>query len=183
MISPWLTIEECREIGIEAHPSAQVSRGVVSLGAKVKLGEHSRIDHGNILIGNIEIGRYCHLSLNIILQGKWGITIGDMVGISSGVTIYTESDDFSGAGLIGPNIPDEWRAPPVRGPVVVGRGCVIGCKSTLMPRCTLQEAVAIGAHSMVPKGQIVAGWAIYAGVPIRFIRDRKHNLFDGMQAL
>ena len=182
-MSPWLTMEECQALNIDAHPTAQVSRGIVSFGAHLTIGENSRIDHGNILMGEIKIGRYTHLSLNIILQGKFGITIGDFVGISSGVTIYTESDDFSGKGLIGPNIPDEWRAPPVRGPVVVERGCVVGCKSTLMPRCVLGEATAIGAHSMVPKGQIVEGWAIYAGVPIRRIRDRKHNLFDGMQAL
>lgn len=182
-MSPWLTHEECVALGIIADPTAKVSRGVVSMSASVKVGAYSRVDHGAILSGHIDIGRYCHVGLNAILQGKYGIAMADFSTISANSIIYTESDDFAGDGLIGPTVPEEFRAPPIHGAVSLGRAVSVGCQSTVMPCVDINDGACIGAHSFVPPRRVVEGWTIYAGVPIKARAQRQKAALVGLGML
>jgi acetyltransferase-like isoleucine patch superfamily enzyme len=45
----------------------------------------------------------------------------------------------------------------------------------VMPNNTVPEGTVIGALSFVPAGFNFQPWSVYAGVPVRFIRERNRS--------
>jgi acetyltransferase-like isoleucine patch superfamily enzyme len=59
----------------------------------------------------------------------------------------------------------------VRQPVKIGNNCTVGQYANIFPGVTLGDNCHVGAMSMVPKGTTLDGNAIYAGIPVRKVRD------------
>lgn len=59
----------------------------------------------------------------------------------------------------------------VRQPVKIGRNCTVGQYANIFPGVTLGDNCHVGAMSMVPKGTTLEGNAIYAGIPVKKVRD------------
>ncbi len=62
--------------------------------------------------------------------------------------------------------------------MAIGRHCVLGANSVVLPNVTIPEGVAIGALSIVRPKDKLEPFGLYAGCPIRFIRKR-----EGIQEL
>ena len=78
----------------------------------IHLDDNCRIDDFCILsagFGGIYIGKYVHIAAYSSLIGAESITLADFSGISSRVSIYSSSDDYSGEFMPHPTIPDEFR--------------------------------------------------------------------------
>jgi dTDP-4-amino-4,6-dideoxy-D-glucose acyltransferase len=133
--------------------------------SRIRLGSNVRIDDFCVLsagAGGIEIGSYVHVAVFCLLIGAGSISVGDFANISSRVSVYTSSDDYSGTTMTNPMIPDQFRAVDTR-PVEIGRHVIIGSGSVVLPGVELGEGCAIGALSLVTgKCQ---DFTIYAGVP------------------
>jgi dTDP-4-amino-4,6-dideoxy-D-glucose acyltransferase len=145
---------------------------------RITIGSNTRIDDFCILAagtGGIEIGSYVHLAVGTSLIGAALIRLSDFSGLSSRVSIYSSSDDYSGETLTNPTVPDEFKN--VRhAPVYLGRHVIVGSGSVILPGVTLEDGVAVGALSLVNKD--CAAFGIYAGNPIRRVKERKRNLLD-----
>ncbi|MDE1882298.1 MAG: hypothetical protein KGI89_17320, partial [Euryarchaeota archaeon] len=76
--------------------------------------------------------------------------------------------DFVG-GLITVGLPNDR---PTTGDVIFGNYTGMGVNSVVMPGQNVPEGVAIGALSFVPGHFPFEPWTIYAGNPIRKIRER-----------
>lgn len=59
-------------------------------------------------------------------------------------------------------------------PVHIGRHVIIGSTSVVLPGVTIPEGCAFGCFSFVNAD--TEAWSIYAGIPVRKIRDRKKDL-------
>lgn len=59
----------------------------------------------------------------------------------------------------------------LRQPVRIGANCTIGQYANVFPGVTMGDNCHVGAMSLVPKGATLDANAIYAGVPVRKIRD------------
>lgn len=143
---------------------------------KIKIGSNVRIDDFSIISagsGGIVIGNYVHIAAYSSLIGANKIILSDFSGISSRVSIYSSNDDYSGASLTNPTIPDEFKLVN-HSDVFIGRHVIIGSGSILLPGSNLAEGVAIGAMSLV-KGEC-RSFGIYSGNPLRFIKERKRDL-------
>lgn len=143
---------------------------------QISLGDNVRIDDFCVLsagAGGITIGNHVHLAINVSLIGAGKITLCDYVGISSRVAIYSSSDDYSGAAMIGPQVPSEFRNVH-NADVYLGKHVIVGSGSVILPGLRLEEGAAIGALSLVRKD--CESFGIYAGIPARKIRDRKRDL-------
>jgi non-ribosomal peptide synthetase-like protein len=57
-------------------------------------------------------------------------------------------------------------------PVHIGKKCLIGTNTTIMPGTVLEDLAVIGASSTLTKGARVNTNSIWAGTPARFIRTR-----------
>ena len=105
--------------------------------------------------------------------GKESIKIGDFAGISSRVSVYSSSDDYTGEGMTNPTIPDDFRKVDNRA-VELGRHCIVGSGSIILPGVTMGEGSAIGALSKISKDCLPFG--IYSGNPARKVGERSRQL-------
>lgn len=145
---------------------------------KIEIGDHVRIDDFCILSGGegIYLGSCIHLAAYSAIYGGNTVQLEDFVNLSSRVTIYSESDDFSGASMTSPLIPLDFKPGYIRGKVVLHRHAAIGTNSTILPRVTVGEGAAVGAHSLVTED--CNPWGIYAGVPARCIGERSRAILE-----
>ena len=141
------------------------------------LGNNIRIDDFCILSGGkgIEFGDFIHVGCYSALFGGSGITIEDFSNISGRVSIYSESDDFSGASMTNPLIPLVYKPLYCRGEVILKRHALVGTNSTILPGVTLGEGAAVGAHSLVKDN--CDPWTIYFGNPVRK-RERSRQVLE-----
>ncbi len=142
----------------------------------IALGHHVRIDDFCMLSGGagIRVGNYIHIGCYCALYGGAGIVMEDFSGLSARVTVYSETDDFTGASVVGPWFPARMKPGYVRGEVKIRRYVQVGANSTVLPGVTLGEGAAVGAHSLVRRS--CEDWTIYVGVPARPLRGRSREL-------
>lgn len=163
--------------------------GFLSVGQNVRLSEHAsfhgasrlsigdnvRIDDFCVLsagAGGIRIGKNVHLAAFTSLMGAGSIHLDDYSGLSARVSIYSSSDDYSGAAMTNPTVPTEFTN-VFHADVYVGKHVIVGCGSVVMPGVRLEEGVVIGALSFVDDDCMAFG--IYAGVPVRRIKERRRD--------
>ncbi len=138
----------------------------------ISIGDYSRIDDFCILSAGkkgIYIGRNVHIAALTSIIGRGKIFIDDFAGLSSHVSVYSSSDDYSGASMTNPTIPEKY-ANITEKDVYIAKHCIIGSGSVILPGSHLQEGVAIGALSLVKKG--CKKNHIYAGIPAKIIKKR-----------
>jgi len=157
----------------------KISSKVSIYGAdQIEIGDNVRIDDFCILSGGsgLKIGSHCHIACFAALFAGSGIIIDDFVGLSARVTLYSESDDYSGESMTNPQVDRELRRKMEKGTITIGRHAIIGAYSAVMPGVTIHEGAAVGAHSMVKDD--LDPWTIYAGIPAVRIKDRKKDPLD-----
>lgn len=143
---------------------------------QIEIGNNVRIDDYCILSGKIEMGDYIHIAAySALYGGDEGIVIQDYANISSRVTIYSISDDYSGETMTNPMIPNMYKNVMSK-TVKIEKHVIVGATSVILPGVTLCEGGAFGAFSLI--NQDSEPWSIYAGIPCRKIRNRKKNLLD-----
>jgi len=133
-----------------------------------------------INIDNIEFGKYVIVDSFVLIQAKKKLKIGDHVhipsfssitgggklvmedysGLSSGVRVFTGSDDFKDWGFGNPTIDEKFRNVKV-GEVLIRKFAIIGANSVILPNVEIGEGAAVGAGSVVTKN--LEPWGIFIG--------------------
>jgi galactoside O-acetyltransferase len=140
----------------------------------IEIGSNVRIDDFCLLSGRIKIGNHVHISAYASLcGGDKAIVLEDFVNISEKAVIFAKTDDFSGATLTNPTIPDKYKN-VFEAEVVLKKHVIVGVGSSILPGVILGEGSVIGAKSFVKKS--TEPWSIYAGLPAKKIKDRKKDL-------
>lgn len=143
---------------------------------EISIGNNVRIDDFCLISGKINIGNFVHIAAySAIFAGHTGVTLGNYTGISARTIIYAETDDYSGLAITNPTVPVEWRN-VLKNPVLLKDHAIVGAGSIILPGCTLEEGVAVGAMSLINKS--LTAWSIYAGVPCKKIKERKKDLLN-----
>lgn len=150
------------------HPTA------VFFGRKhLVLARHVRIDAYAVVTASahgVALGEFSHLGVASQVFGSQGrVTIGRGVGISSRVTIFTGSDDYTGGHLCTPTLPDTFRNVQ-RGDVTIEDGVVVGCGAVILPGVTIGKGASIGALSLIKRD--VAPFTIVCGPNQRLLGHR-----------
>jgi galactoside O-acetyltransferase len=146
--------------------------------ANISIGNNVRIDDFCVLsagVGGISIGSCVHVAVYSSLIGAGRITLSDFCNISSRVAIYSSSDDYSGATMTNPMVPCQY-TDVTHADVFLGKHVIVGSGSVILPGVTLEDGVAVGSLSLVPKD--CRAFGIYAGSPAKFIKDRKRDLLE-----
>lgn len=146
--------------------------------ARISIGNDVRIDDFCVFSagdGGIVIGNNVHVAVYSSLIGAGKITLSDFSNISSRVSIYSSSDDYSGATMTNPTVPEQFKTVD-HADVYVGRHVIIGCGSIVLPGTSLNDGVAVGALSLM-QGEC-AGFGIYAGVPAKRLKERQRDLLE-----
>ncbi len=102
--------------------------------------------------------------------------LGDYCSLSSGVKIWCASNDFVNdvvtiippeAGSIKTNL--------ITGDVILENYTAVGANSVIMPDNHIPEGTVIGALSFVPTNFEFKSWAVYAGIPVRYMKPRNRE--------
>lgn len=145
---------------------------------KINIGDNVRIDDFCLISageGGVLIGSYIHIAVYTCLIGKESIKLKDFCNISSRVSIYSSNDDYSGAYMTNPMV-DAQLTNVNHAPVSIGKHVIIGSGSVILPGSVLEDGSAIGALSLV--SGYIPKLEIHAGVPTKFIKTRKGDLFE-----
>jgi len=143
---------------------------------QISIGDNSRIDDFCVLSGKISIGRNVHIAVFCnIAGGENGIFLDDFSGLAYGCHIFSQSDDYSGRTLTNPTIPDCFKK-ETKAAIQIGRHCIVGTSSIVLPSVTLAEGTSVGAMSMVTKS--TEPWSIYFGIPAKKIKNRRRDLLE-----
>jgi acetyltransferase-like isoleucine patch superfamily enzyme len=143
----------------------------------IEIGSNVRIDDFCFLSGKIKIGNHIHISAysSLCAGDNKGIMLEDFVNISERVVIFAKTDDFSGATLTNPTIPDKYKN-IFEAEVVLKKHSIVGVGSSILPGVIMGEGSVLGANSFLK--QSAEPWSIYAGAPAKKIKDRKKDLLN-----
>ena len=172
--------EVLRDMGfLSVGENVRVSTKASIYGAsRISLGANSRIDDFCVLSagkGGIYIGRNVHIAVMCSLIGKGRIEVHDFCNLSSRVSIYSSSDDYSGEYMTNPTVPEQYTNVDHRN-VVLERHVIIGSGSVILPGVTIGEGTAVGALCLVAKD--LEPFGIYAGSPLKKIKARSRRLLE-----
>lgn len=174
----FLTDEELAGLGLAyVGAGVRISRlAALHNRAAIRVGDQARIDDFCVLsagAGGIDIGRHVHLAVFVSLMGQGRIALGDFAGLSSRVSVYSSSDDYSGRYMTNPTVPSAYTN-VASGPVSIGRHAIVGSGAVIMPDVVIGEGAAVGALSLVNRD--CAPFCLYAGAPARYIKQRRRDL-------
>lgn len=178
MKTSFYSEEELKEIGLKSYgKNVLISRNATIYGAdKISIGDNVRIDDFCILSGNISLGSYIHIAAYCgLFGGDAGIIMEDFTTLSSRCAVYGVSDDYSGAALTNPMIPDKFRN-VTEGTVTIKKHSIIGTGSSILPDVTIGEGCSVGSMSLVNKS--IDAWGIYVGIPCKRMKERKKDLLE-----
>jgi galactoside O-acetyltransferase len=144
----------------------------------ISIGSNVRIDAFTIInssTGTLTLGSNIHISNNCSLACSGGVELKDFSGLSSGVKIYSASDDYLGRSMTNPTVPEKYKKVKI-GKVVLEKHVIIGSSSVILPNVTISEGASVGALSLVKEN--LDEWSVYAGSPVKKLGKRLKKLLD-----
>lgn len=142
----------------------------------VELEDDCRIDDFCVLTGRVRLGKYVHLALYTHISGMdHGVVFADFSECAYRCTVIAHSSDYSLSTLHSPCVPKEY-CKGREGKVVIGRHCLIGCGTLIMPNVTIAEGCSFGAFSYVC--QDTEPWGLYDGRPAVRVRENSRGCLE-----
>lgn len=152
--------------------------GKPSFSGKLVIQKENKNFNGEI--GNLIIGKYCHIAPNVLIQAHGGVEIGDFTGIASGSKIYSQSHHYKGPRNANTK-QDEiiYKFTPmaprneqciINGAVVFKGNNALGLNSSVLPGVTIGKNSWIGVNSFVIKD--IPPNTIASGSPAIVIKKR-----------
>jgi len=140
------------------------------------IGENSIVDDFSYFSTKIKVGKFSHIASGCSVAGGKDMlfTLGDFCSLSSGVKIWCGTNDFVND-LIILDLGIDIGANICKGNVSIGNYCGIGTNAVIMPNNDIPEGVAIGGLSWTPANYKFEPWTVYAGIPIKKIKNRNKN--------
>lgn len=140
----------------------------------VEIGDNVIIDDFCYISTSLKISSHVHISSGCkIIGGKEAfVSFDEFSTLSPNVVIAAGSDDYI-SGIATPMIEKAFKGKVEIGSVRIGRHCIVGSNSTILPNLTINTGASIGANSLVKRD--LESWNLYAGVPVRKIKKRDKN--------
>ena len=123
--------------------------------------------------GKIKFGNYVHIGINASITGGDELIVEDFSAISQGVRILTATDDFKDWGFGNSTIDNQFRNVQ-SSPIKIGKFCIIGANSVILPGVNIPEGAMVGANSVITKD--LEPWGIYVGNKRVGTRNKKEVL-------
>lgn len=115
----------------------------------------------HIETNRLRLGKHVMINRQAWIDNVGQVTIGDNSAIGHQALICTTSHEIGGTERRAANV--------IALPVVIGSGCWIGARSTILPGVTIADGCIIAAGATVTTSTAPNG--LYAGTPARRVRD------------
>lgn len=121
--------------------------------------------------GYIRVGEQTHIDQFCVLYGQGGLEIGRFCAISSGVKIYSQSNQYKH---------DQTQKiieqPVIYKKVMIGEDVWIGANAVILPGVQIGDSCIVGAGAVVKED--IPSYAIVAGIPAKIIGWRKSETVE-----
>lgn len=137
----------------------------------VSIGDNCIIDDFTYISTALHLEGRAHIAPGCQLIGGRNCTVsfGEFSTLAPNVVLAAGSDDYH-AGIATPLVPSEFKGNIEYGDIRIGRHCIVGAGSVVMPNVTIADGAAVGALSLVKKD--LKPWTLYAGIPARILKAR-----------
>ncbi len=138
----------------------------------VEIGDNVIIDDFTYISTSLKIKDYVHIASGCKLIGgcNANVKIADFSTLAPNVVLAAGSDDYL-AGIASPLVPLNFKGSVEVGCISIGRHCIVGANSTVLPNSHFLDGAAVGAQSLIKEN--LNEWSLYAGIPARFIKYRQ----------
>ena len=128
----------------------------------IKFGHDIIIDDFTFIYATtpMSFGNFVHIASFSSIIGGAELVVEDFVAISHGARILTSTDDFKDWGFGNSTVPLKFRN-VTRKPIHIGRFCIIGANSVVLPGVSIGEGAMVGANSVVTRDLLP--WGVYIG--------------------
>lgn len=113
----------------------------------------------------IKVGAHANLGVNVYINGRGGVTIGENVLMGPDVIIYT------GTHTLGDSETPVQRQQMRYAPVTIGDDVWLGARVVVLPGVTIGRGCVVGANSVVTRR--LPPYAVAFGVPAQVLRKRR----------
>ncbi|MGE0496642.1 MAG: hypothetical protein AB7O72_02310 [Ramlibacter sp.] len=140
----------------------------------VDIGDNVIIDDFVYISTALSLASWTHISSGCkLIGGRTSVVSFDSFStIAPNVVLAAGSDDYF-AGIATPMIPMEFKGDAEIGSIRMGRHCVVGANTTVLPNTLFEDGASLGAQSLA-KGRL-REWRIYGGVPAKELRLRNRE--------
>ena len=140
----------------------------------VEIGDNVIIDDFTYISTALTVDSNVHIAAGCKLIGgrNAAVRIGEFSTLAPNVVLAAGSDDYV-AGIASPLVPLQYKGQVQIGTIWLGRHCIVGANSTVLPDVTLHDGAAVGAQSLVKTD--IPTWALYGGVPARRLKARNRD--------
>ncbi|MCO7188748.1 MULTISPECIES: acyltransferase [unclassified Pseudoalteromonas] len=147
---------------------------LVEIGDNVIIDDFTYISTAMNIMDNVHIASGCK-----IIGGKEAtVTMESFSTLAPNVVLAAGSDDYI-AGIATPMVPLEFKGEVVLGDIFIGRHCIVGANSTVLPNVTFEVGASVGAQSLVKDN--LSEWSLYGGVPARKLKDRDGKKIEELE--
>lgn len=177
-MSSFYQREELEQLGFKSiGENVLISRKSSIYGAEqMEIGDNVRIDDFCFLMGKIKLGSYIHIApyCNLV-AGNAGIEMEDFSGLSSRVSVYAVTDDYSGGAMTNPTVPAEFTNVYEK-MVKIEKHAIVGASCVILPGVIVSQGSSCGSMTLVNKS--TEPWSINVGIPAKKIAERKKDVLD-----
>jgi galactoside O-acetyltransferase len=140
----------------------------------VEIGDDVIIDDFSYISTSLTIDSSVHIAAGAKLIGGRDshVKIGELSTLAPNVVIAAGSDDYI-SGMASPLVPFEYKGYVRIGNVELGRHCIVGANTTVLPNVRFQDGAAVGAQSLVKTD--IPAWSLFGGIPARYIKNRNRD--------
>ena len=147
----------------------------------VSLGDNVIIDDFTYISTALEMHDYTHIAAGCKLIGGRDahVSFGSFSTLAPNVVLSAGSDDYV-SGVATPMVPLTCKGQARVGSIRLGRHCIVGANSTVLPDVVFNDGACLGAQSLAKTE--LDGWSLYAGVPARRIKSRAREDILALEA-
>jgi acetyltransferase-like isoleucine patch superfamily enzyme len=146
----------------------------------VEIGDNVIIDDFVYISTTLVIHSFVHISSGCkVIGGKNSrVEFNDFSTLSPNVVLAAGSDDYSG-GIATPLVDEEFKGAVKHGQIILGKHCIVGSNSVILPNVELHEGACVGALSLVQNS--LDAWGLYAGIPAKIIKNREKETIVSLE--
>lgn len=137
----------------------------------VEIGDNVIIDDFCYISSSLKLSSNVHISSGCkIIGGKQShVSFESFSTLAPNVVLAAGSDDYS-SGIATPLVPHKYKGNHEVGTIKIGKHCIVGSNSTILPNVRLHNGACLGANSLAKID--LEKWSLYAGVPAEKIKSR-----------
>ncbi len=146
----------------------------------VEIGDDVIIDDFTYISTRLKISSNVHIASGCKLIGgrDCRVRFEEFSTLAPNVVLAAGSDDYL-SGLATPLVPPIFKGKMQSGRIHIGRHCIVGAGSVVLPNVTFGEGAALGALSLAKED--LEPWFLYAGIPARRIKLRNKAKIERLE--